>query len=195
MAVSTTCQIYNATNKDEILQGDIFRNISYIYKTKESDDYVDITEFQFPYIIVLSQSCDISAMSKMIENGGKIVKFMPSVLVAPIYEKESLKTGEVLKEIVENMDFTIQKDNFYTSKEMSVIDKDYHARFHLLKFDNNPLPFDDAIIDFKHYFTISAEYLHAVRDHRVCHLEQLFCEQITLRFSNYLSRVAIPDKP
>ena len=137
--MSTTCHIYNANEKDDVLQGDIFRNVSYIYKTKESNDYVDITEFLFPYVIVLSQSCDISAMSKMIDNGGIINKFMPSVLVAPIYEKEAFKSGNVLDEIVKSMDFRIEKNYFFNSKEFSVIENDYHARFHILKFEKNPL--------------------------------------------------------
>lgn len=55
---------------DPILQGDIFKSISYIYKVMESDSYVDITELEFPYVVVISQSCDVSAMSKLVKEGG-----------------------------------------------------------------------------------------------------------------------------
>lgn len=189
----TICLSYPAKETDDILQGDIFRDVSYIYKTSETPDYVDITEFQFPYAIVISQSCDISAMSKLIENGGKTLKFMPSVLVAPIYDKEALKSGDILDEVINAVDFKMQKEPVFSSKSFGVIENDDHARFHILTFKDNPTDFNTPMVDFKQYFTVSAEYLKSIREKRICHLEQLFCEQITLRFANYLSRVAIPS--
>ena len=191
--MATVCKTIQANVSDSILQGDIFKNVSYIYKTSESSEYIDITEFEFPYIIVLSQACDISAMSKMLDEGGKTLKFMPSVLVAPIYDKETLKTGDALSEIINAVDFSMTKENLFSSKEFDIIKNDDHSRFHVLNLENKDLiEFGSPIIDFKHYFTVSPEYLHSIRDRRVCHLEQLFCEQITLRFANHLSRVAIP---
>lgn len=192
--MGTVCKTKVANYNDEILQGDIFKKITYIYKTSESPDYVDITEFEFPYVIVLSQSCDVSAMSKMLaEKVGKSLKFMPSILVAPIYDKEALKTGEALSDIINAVEFSMSKENLFSSKIINVIEDDAHSRFHLLNLDNKSLiEFETPIIDFKHYFTVSPEYLYAMRENRICHLEQLFCEQITLRFSNHLSRVAIP---
>lgn len=191
--MGTLCTTIPANKSEPILQGDIFKNVSYIYKTFETDKYFDITEFEFPYVIVLSQACDISAMSKMLDEGGKTLKFMPSVLVAPIYDKETLKTGEALDEIISAVDFSMSKDNLFSSRDFDIIKNDDHSRFHILNLDNkNLIEFGTPIIDFKHYFTVSPEYLHYIRDRRVCHLEQLFCEQITLRFANHLSRVAIP---
>lgn len=193
--MGTTCKSWAAKMDDPILQGDIFKDISYIYKTHEESEYVDITEFEFPYSIVLSQSCDISAMSKMINSGGKTLKFMPSVLVAPIYDKDTLKSGEFLTEVIKAVPFEMQKESLFNSGAFNVIKNDDHLRFHVLSLDNPGLiQFDTPMIDFKHYFTVSPEYLQSIRNKRICHLEQLFCEQITLRFSNYLSRVAIPSE-
>lgn len=192
--MGTICETYTANETDDILQGDIFKNVSYIYKTSETDKYVDFTEFEFPYVIVLSQSCDISAMSKLISNGGKSLKFMPSVLVAPIYDKESLKSGIILNDVIKFVDYDISKENLFGSKEFNIISNDDHSRFHVLKFKNpDIIEYAIPMIDFKHYFTVSPEYLYSIRKQRICHLKQLFCEQITLRFANHLSRVAIPS--
>ena len=51
---------------------------------------------------------------------------------------------------------------------------------------------DNALIDFKHYFTVPASYLMKNRNKRAFHLEDIYAEQITLKFATYLSRVAIP---
>lgn len=181
-------------DNDPVLQGDIFRDVSYIYKTSDNKSFVDITEFEFPYVVVISQSCDVSAMSIMVGEGGKSLKFMPSVLLAPIYDKETLKSGEVFNEIIKSADYHISKEDHFNSKQFETIKNDNHYRFQLLQFKGkNPIDFENPIIDFKHYFTVSVEYLNSIRNNRVCHLDQLFCENITLRFSNYLSRVAFPD--
>ncbi len=51
---------------------------------------------------------------------------------------------------------------------------------------------NDSIIDFKHYFSVPASYLVENRQNRVFRVDDLFAEQITLKFATYLSRVAIP---
>lgn len=192
--MSVKFKTIEAKETDPVLQGDIFQNVSYIYKTAEENDYVDITEFEFPYVVVISQSCDVSAMSKMVSEGGKTLKFMPSVLLAPIYEKEMLKTGDIFSEVIKEADFSLSKESLFSSKQYDIIKNDDHYRFQTLEFsEKKPIDFENPIIDFKHYFTVSVEYLNSIKDKRLCHLEQLFCEQITLRFSNYLSRIAFPD--
>lgn len=119
---------------------------------------------------------------------------MPSVLLAPIYEKESLKTGDVFDEIIKMPEYSISKQNLFSSKIYDIIKNDDHYRFQTLAFEGiNPMDFENPIIDFKHYFTVSVEYLDRIRSNRICRLDPLFCEHITLRFSNYLSRIAFPD--
>lgn len=190
----TTCTTKSAQEKDPILQGDIFQNVSYIYKTEEKATFIDITEFTFPYVIVLSQSCDIYAMSKIIEEGkGKTLKFMPSVLLAPIFNKEALKNGAILDELKEKVGFILEEEDLFASKIYNVIKNDQYLRLHALVLDKpNLLHFKEPMIDFKQYFTVSPEYLYSIKKDRICHLDALFCEMITLRFSSYLSRVAIP---
>lgn len=51
---------------------------------------------------------------------------------------------------------------------------------------------ENAVIDFKHYFTVPMTYLIAHKKDRILHLDDLFAEQVTLKFSTYLARVAIP---
>lgn len=42
------------------------------------------------------------------------------------------------------------------------------------------------------YFTVPMTYLIAHKKDRILHLDDLFAEQVTLKFSTYLARVAIP---
>ena len=194
--MSTLAKYIIPKKEDTIKQGDIFKNIRYVYEFSENKDYVDITEFRFKHIIVLSQACDVNSSSEMILNGGKYTNFMISVLVAPIYNRDIFKAGDHLKQIKEKVaEINMDKENLFTGDIYKSIKNDFHYRFHLLKLDRNNkigLP-DDMIIDFKHYFTLNINTLLNVRENkRIAKLEQLFCEQVTLKFSNYLSRVAIP---
>ena len=52
---------------------------------------------------------------------------------------------------------------------------------------------ENAILDFKHYFSLPMSYLLQHKEDRILHLDDIFAEQITLKFATYLSRVAIPD--
>ena len=195
-----TLSAYSIVAEDDIiLQGDIFKNITYIYKTEENENYVDVTELTFPYGIIVSQACDVKAMNELtISNDINITKFMPSILIVPIYDKDVYKTGAFVDNVYDNIYTSMKRGVMYTSDEFKIINNDYHYRFHYLKLkkeekENNIIFPEEAIIDFKHYFSLCPEYLMNIRKNRICRLEPLYSEQITLRFTTYLSRVAIPD--
>lgn len=191
--------------EDKILQGDIFKNISYTYSIKDNDKTIELIEFNFPKIIVLSQSCDTDYLCDLFNNNGKITKFMMSILVAPVYEFNSYKSGEYFEDIYNKVKRKDQNriDNVeivnldmdrraFNSDEASIIKNGVHYRYHILELtDKSLLP--KSIIDFKHYFTLNTNYLIENRDKRICRIEDLFAEQVTLKFSNFLSRVGIPD--
>lgn len=183
---------------ENICQGDVFQNVKYSYIDEDKDDSVEIVEYTFPMAIVVSQACDVISMGDMVcEQGGKATKFMPSILMSPIYDIEKAKKTDHLKKAFEEL--SIKKldgkdDCLFYKDDIKVVEKDWHYRFHNLsvKVKNNVV-LEKAIIDFKHYFTVPATYLIKKRKNRLFHLDDLYAEQITLKFSTYLSRVAIPE--
>jgi len=69
-------------------------------------------------------------------------------------------------------------------------------RFHFLKADpTRNLP--DLAIDFKHQYTITRAQLYAIRDSKSevsrYRIADLFREDLSIRFANFLSRIAVPE--
>ena len=187
--MSTIVETVEIQKDHFISQGDIFKNVKYIYEYKEFNDYVDIVELTFPYVIVLSQACDLRGMHEIKNNGGKSTKQMISVLLAPLFDKTKVREGTYLNKILKQ---NTGKEKGFSSKEKSVIENDYHYRYHFLNFNEEYKKIPDSIIDFKQYFTLNLEALYNSIENRICTLQPIFKEQVTLKFSTYLARVAIP---
>jgi len=180
--------------EDDLCQGDVFSNIKYSYIDAETDEYVDITEYEFPLSVIVSQACDVTFMSQMqTEKNGKSTKFMPTILLCPIYDGQAVRDNKHLADINSKTDIVLDTEKFFTSKERDVTKNDMHYRFHQLdvEVDGNAVV-DNGLVDFKHYFSVPASYLLKSRSQRLYRLESLFAEQVTLRFATYLSRVGIP---
>ena len=183
----------------QICQGDIFKDVKYTYISAVYDDTVEVVEYTFPMAIIISQACDVDSMSRLVDmKSGKVNKFMPSILLCPIYDKEEAKKMTHIDDAFTELKLSkiVEKDKpLFTSKEFDVVTNDWHYRFHSLRIveekKGNTL-LENVIIDFKHYFTVPAAYLYANRNNRFCHLDSLFAEQVTLKFATFLSRVAIP---
>lgn len=133
-------------------------------------------------------------MEAIISNqSGKPTKFMPSILLCPIYDKTLAKSGEHIVDIFNQLALKIERENVYQSDDYKIATRDWHYRFHALTVQvNDKLVIEDAIIDFKHYISLPMQYLVMHKSDRILHLDDLFAEQLTLKFATYLSRVAIP---
>ena len=87
----------------------------------------------------------------------------------------------------------MERENTYQRDDLKVAERDWHYRYHYLKIEiDNNIVVDNAIVDFKHYFSVPMKYLVNNKHNRVFHLDDLFAEQLTLKFATFLSRVAIP---
>jgi hypothetical protein len=196
--MSTTSIAKKAIPNNQICQGDIYKDVKYSYISEDKDDSIEIVEYTFPLAIVISQACDVDFMSRIIETkSGKANKFMPSILMCPIYNREDAKKMSYLDAAFKELDIIKEGDEktpLFTSKEGEIIDRDWHYRFHALTVidEAKRILIENAIIDFKHYFTVPASYLYTNRANRLYHMESLFAEQVTLKYATYLSRVAIP---
>ena len=180
--------------KEPICQGDVYKNVRFNYIDSDDGESINVLEYEFPYAIIISQACDVIGMEKLlVEKNGKATKFMPSILLCPIYDKAMAKKGEHIKDILTELSIHIDEEGTYQTDDYKVALRDWHYRFHALTISigKNPV-FQDAIVDFKHYFTLPMRYLVEHKSDRILHLDDLYAEQITLKFATYLSRVAIP---
>lgn len=192
--MSTTSKAFKSQLTDQICQGDIFQNVRYNYIDSEDDEGVNVIEFEFPMAIIISQACDVIAMEDVVNNkSGKPAKFMPSILMCPIYDKSASKSGDHIKDAFSLLSLNIVEEPIYFKDDLKTADKDWHYRFHSLTIETGAEKvLENAIVDFKHYFTVPISYLISHKKDRLLHLDDLFAEQITLKFSTYLARVAIP---
>lgn len=173
-----------------ICQGDVFTDVRYNYLDKEDNDSAEVVEYTFPMAIIISQACDVDSISRMLEkSSGK--------LMCPIYDKEQAKGLAHLDKAFYELDINKERgkdEQLFTTKEYNVVEQDWHYRYHALTVTDKKgnIILENAVIDFKHYFTVPPSYLFQNRNQRIFHIDSLFAEQITLKFATFLSRVAIP---
>lgn len=196
--MATTSIAIRPNIDSHICQGDVFIDVRYNYLDTEDNESADVVEYTFPMAIVISQACDVDSISKMLmDTSGKVNKFMPSILMCPIYDKEEAKSLSHLDSAFEELSIRkirAKDEQLFNAKEYNVVEQDWHYRFHALSVADKKgnVILDNAVIDFKHYFTVPPKYLFNNRKQRIFHIDSLFAEQITLKFATYLSRVAIP---
>lgn len=193
--MSTISKAVKCEISDVVCQGDVYKDVRFNYIESEDDEGVNVVEYVFPYAIVISQGCDVISMSEMESSKeGKATKFMPAILMCPIYDEQMAKNTEHLTDAFKELKISKVQEVLYNSNEKKIVDKDWHYRFHSLTIEyNGGNALEKSIVDFKHYFTVPISYLVNHREDRMFRLDDLYAEQITLKFSTYLSRVAMPD--
>lgn len=194
MATTSVARII--AEKENICQGDVFKDVRYNYINGEDKDNVEIIEYTFPYAIIISQGCDVLSMGEMVENHeGKMTKFMPSILMCPIYQADYASKADHMDGVFPSLGLLDKNDDrvMFTKKDREVMQKDWHYRFHMLRVViGRDTVMDKELLDFKHYFTVPASYLVRNRKNRIFRLDDIYAEQITLKFSTFLARVAMP---
>ena len=119
--MSTISKATIIENTMPIMQGDIYKNVKYSYIDSEDDSGVNVIEFEFPLAVIISQSCDAISMEQIInEHRGKPTKFMPSILLCPIYDKTIAKKGEHLFDAFSKMDLVLEKEDTYHSDDYNM---------------------------------------------------------------------------
>ena len=185
-----------ATRENRVCQGDIIENVKYIEEFKEFGDYINVSVINFPYIVVLSQDCDLNEdyefrndIPKKHKDHDKI---MFSLLVAPLYNADHVLSGEHLSLLdLKMQDLRKEKDktpkSIYDQMKINQV-----PRYHHLKFPKE-VEISDSFIDFKHYFSANIIYLENLKKTNfVCTIGELYRESVSQRFSNYLSRIGLP---
>lgn len=184
--------------ENRISQGDIYKDVWCFENISENNGNLKIKRIYFPYVVVLTQDCDMQQHNKYVnEKTGQLF----SVLVAPIYNVYDFMEGKHLEELklqgtsyLSNkkgtlLEITGQKIN---SEGKLIIDNQV-SRYHFLNLEDVDVP--PSIVDFKNYFSVGVEYLKNDKQNDfVCRLKPLYREFLTQRFSNYLSRIGLPNK-
>jgi hypothetical protein len=183
---------FRRDKNNRINQGDIFKNITHIENWEESGNELKISRIHYPYIVILSQDCDLevdaSVRSQTIDD-----KALVSVLAAPLYNFDQFLSGEHLR-YLEIKAREINKENKKgnpTTEYKNLINNET-PRYHIIEFPSEA-QLVKFVVDFKHYFSISIEYLQRVRDKNFEYpLDYLYREKLSQRFANYLSRIGLP---
>ncbi len=174
---------------NRISQGDVFRDIDYVEYIAEADGIIEVSKILFPLVIVLSQDCDLEQDYRFrMEPGKNQDKWLLSVLVAPLYNKEHLFAGEHLSGLNYSMQLIPRKSTY-----SNLIQKNQIPRYHFLDFppDTGIVP---SVVDFKHYFSVNVKYLQSIYEsNHICMVSPLFREEISRRFASFLARIGLPE--
>lgn len=179
--------------KARISQGDIYRDVEFIEYAIEKKGIIAISKIIFPLVIVLTQDCDLTydynrRWSKTPASNDD--KRLISIIVAPLYNAQHLYDGTHLSEL------GMQMSPIGGGTRKTKLEQNQTPRYHYLNFPRNigNIQIVPSVIDFKHYFTVNVEYLkkHKAK-HFVCRIGILYREDVSQRFSNYLSRIGLPE--
>lgn len=173
-----------------VSQGDILRDVEHVEYVTTKGGIVEISKITFPLVVVLTQDCDLAQdytfrWSK--PTTANHDKWLLSVLVAPLYNVEHVYTGEHLQDLGLKMSL-INKNK----SPGQYLRNNETPRYHYLEFPEDT-PVTPSIVDFKHYFSANIKYL---KNHKragfVCQLSELYREDVSQRFSSFLSRIGLP---
>lgn len=182
----------------KITQGDIYTSVPFFESYSEENGEITINIIEYPYVAVLTQSCDLEQRFNTPSNNQQtnfselpiLDKKLISILVSPLYNVEHFLKGEHVSEL----GYTAQKIQGGRSKTpFNVIKNNQNPRYHYLKYPAIPEKLGELIMDFKHYFTISTEYLENNLNNRLHTIESLHRENLSHRFAFFLSRIGLPD--
>jgi hypothetical protein len=173
-----------------ICQGDIYKDVEFIEYAIEKAGVIEISKIVFPFVVVLTQDCDLNQDYKVRrKETSNHDKKLISVIVAPLYNVEHIYKGDHLSELGMTM-AEIKKDR----SPGKTLRQNQTPRYHYLEFPAN-IPIVTSVIDFKHYFTVNVEYLKRHKKANfICQIGPLYREDVSQRFSSYLSRIGLPEK-
>lgn len=181
-----TATISKPANDFRICQCDVFRDVKVVESVYKGKNEIKINYLSFPMAIVLNQDCDLNSDNRNKVNGVNRNTSLLHVLVAPVFVFDKFLEGTHWNGLFDNAPKQRPKDTA-VKKIMENSDPRYHY-IHFLPAMKLP----DMIIDFKHFFTISAQYLYDKRHKRVFSIDELFRERISQRFASYISRIGLP---
>jgi hypothetical protein len=181
----------NSKPDRRVRQGDIFPKVRFIESYKEAEGQFELTMYEFPHVVILTQDCDLEQSTaarekNLIEDRLTVNdKHLISVIAAPVYNSELLFSGKHLNDIG-------IKTQSINSKLKGPIQINQNPRYHYLEFPEE-VPIPNSVIDFKHYFSVSLHILEDRISDRICGIDPLYRELVSQRFAGYLARIGLPS--
>jgi hypothetical protein len=177
------------TKSSRICQGEIIRDVEFIESVDERRGVLKVSRVIFPLAVVLTQDCDLESEDRARRNDGSAGdKTLVSVLMAPLYNAEHVFQGLHLSELKIQSQPVPKKGN-----SGDWLKDNQRPRYHYLDFPAD-VPVVPSVIDFKHYFSVTLDYLLKARRTRfVCTISPLYRERLTQRFAEYLARIGLPN--
>jgi len=185
-------KVDNQIDPNRVCQGDIISNVEFVEYAIEKQGQIEISKILFPYVYVLTQDCDLEQefTNRNKQNPENQDKHLISVIVAPLYNVEQVYDGVHLEDIGLKMQTISKKQDKSDNK---LLRQNNNPRYHYLKFPEDT-PITDSVIDFKHYFTVNSSLLYECKKTQfVCKVSELYRENISHRFSFFLSRIGLPN--
>lgn len=167
-----------------ICQGDIFSDIEILESIEVKGSQIIVEKLQFPYVVCLNQECDLEHDFNCSNN--KDIKLL-HVAIAPAFNFEDFLSGTHWAGIFDSNMTAKRKD----TKTKLIMDNEI-PRYHYLNFSESGMP--ELVVDFKHFFTINRNLLYKNLPNRLCSMDDLFKEKISQRFSNFISRIGLPEE-
>ncbi len=179
---------YGSHNQGRVCQGDILKDIKFLEFI--SLNAKNAKSFLYPYLVVLSQDCDLESDfgREEIEDGKKPTQDnkLPTILVCPAYDLNDFKNGDHLE------DLNIKMREIHQNEINKIKKNSEFERFHYLD-DEVDLQIPELIIDFKHFYTIPRNIIYKqYKKSYLTTMNLLFRERLSQRFSNFLSRIGLP---
>ena len=184
---------YRRGKNIRLYQGDILKELSFatMESRRVSSGKSDIFQkVSLPFAVVLSQDCDLEHDFKF--RGKELSnqdKFLLSILVCPAFELETFANGGHLKGWEQNLNWKMNP----TPDVERIKSNNSYKRYHFLsKSDEFLIP--ELVIDFKHFFTLPRNFIYSEKKTKyLASLSELFREELSQRFTNYLSRIGLPE--
>ena len=179
---------YRESVKEKLNQCDILHNVSIATASDfnlETGKY-SITEYHLNYGVVINQECDLEHDFKCRNNptAPNQDKVLPNILILPAYLSEDFKNGTHREKGLVG--------HRWDSSLFKQIRENNNPRFHFIHKDEDyQLP--ELVVDFKHVFSLRTEIAYKLAD-RLYYLSisELFREDLSHRYTNYLSRIGLP---
>ena len=176
--------------------GDVFHNVVIEKIENATDDSYDVKTIEFPYAILLSQSCDLLwdyTTRKGIAEGSRdnYSNALMSLLLFPMHNFDLFVKGEHMQHYGWRMNKQERSPKKYSSWSLL---KNKDPRYHYFNFDRSTA-LVPCVVDFKHWFALestSVQNLFASGCY-VGTIQPFFREQVLQRYANYLSRIGLPD--
>ena len=174
---------YRKKNNARLYQGDILEKLKFVIG--DSEEETELDNIFLSYAVILTQDCDMRSDFICKKSGKNQDKRLLSLLICPAFLINEFVQGKHLGDW--------QMDVFNSKLAKRIKKNDEYKRYHFLSEESN-FSIPELVIDFKHFFTLPRDFLYKQRkDKYVASLNEIFREELSQRFSNYLSRIGIPE--